>query len=104
MRKLLNWVVMTLVAGGGVAAAITGTASAATVCSERPMCLSHRAADYRENPVAMGLAANGKMLEILVSRSGSWTILITSPDGRSCVVAVGENWEQFKDTTTEPVA
>ena len=41
----------------------------------------------------MGLAANGNLLEILVSPRGTWTIIITGPNGIACGVATGENWE-----------
>jgi hypothetical protein len=44
----------------------------------------------------MGLAASGSIVEILVSQTGSWTILVTSPNGTSCVVAVGDYWEALK--------
>ena len=48
----------------------------------------------------MGLAANGSVLEVLASKDGTWTILITSPNGTSCVVAVGDSWEALKANKT----
>lgn len=48
---------------------------------------------YQEEPVHMGLASNGSVLEVLASPSGSWTIIITRPSGLSCIMAAGENWE-----------
>lgn len=69
---------------------------AATVCGTRSNFLDKLSSQHRENPVAMGLAANGSMLEVLASNDGTWTILITSPNGTSCVVAVGDNWEALR--------
>ena len=69
---------------------------AATVCSTRTNILNKLSSQHGENPVAMGLAANGSMLEVLASNDGTWTILITSPNGTSCVVAVGDSWEALK--------
>ena len=44
----------------------------------------------------MGLANNGGVLEILVSQSSeSWTIIVTMPNGVSCLVAAGESWEML---------
>ncbi len=43
--------------------------------------------------VAMGLVSNGSINEVLASKDGSWTIIVTRPDGMSCVVAAGEAWE-----------
>ena len=44
----------------------------------------------------MGLAPNGGVVEVLASENGSWTLLVTMPDGHSCVIAVGENWEALQ--------
>jgi hypothetical protein len=53
----------------------------------------------------MGLANNGTMLEIATSGEGSWTILVTRPDGVSCVVATGEAWERVPlQTVNSPSA
>ncbi len=48
---------------------------------------------YAEAPVAIGLTGNGSVIELFTTGDGStWTIVITSPDGLSRVVAAGENW------------
>ena len=42
----------------------------------------------------MGLANSGGVIEVLSSKTGeSWTIIITMPDGNTCLIAAGENWE-----------
>jgi hypothetical protein len=44
----------------------------------------------------MGLSSTGSMLEVLTSPAGiSWTIITTLPNGMSCLVAAGENWESM---------
>ena len=67
-------------------------ASAQVICSERGKFIERLATRYHEAPVAMGLAANGSVVEVLASDSGTWTIIVTTPAGRSCVVASGEAW------------
>ena len=48
---------------------------------------------YDEAPVAGGIASNGSVLEVFTSPDGnSWTIILTSPDGTSHVMAAGETW------------
>ncbi len=78
-------------------------AMAQVVCSERGKFLERLASGYEEMPVAMGLASNGSVVEVLASDGGSWTIIVTTPTGRSCVVASGEAWEDvpFADITPE---
>jgi hypothetical protein len=76
-----------------------------------PACHSH--ADlaemliqkYAEQPSAVGLQADGHLVEVFVAHDGtSWTIVVTRPDGWSCIVAVGEHWESLPDPVTSPLA
>lgn len=46
---------------------------------------------FGEQPQGGGIVGD-RIVELLVSQTGSWTILITSADGRSCVVTGGEDW------------
>lgn len=71
-------------------------ALAQSVCSTRTEFIDQLAHRFAENPVAMGLASNGGVVEVLASEKGSWTLLVTMPDGRSCVIAAGENWEALQ--------
>jgi hypothetical protein len=64
-------------------------------CTKRSDVVDHLAGKYKEAPVAIGLANNGGVVEVLSSQSGaSWTIIITMPNGTACMVAAGENWEK----------
>ena len=76
-----------------------------------PACHSH--ADvakmlekkFAEQPSALGVQANGHLVEVFVSNEGtSWTIVVTRPDGWSCIVAVGEHWESLPHPVTSPLA
>jgi len=53
---------------------------------------------YKEAPVAMGLASNGALIEVLSSAENgkTWTIIITQPNGVSCVMATGESWQPLE--------
>ena len=52
---------------------------------------------YAELPSALGVQADGQLVEVFVSENGmSWTIVLTRPDGWSCIVAVGEHWERCR--------
>jgi hypothetical protein len=79
----------------GVAALVlNGQASAAT-----PQCAAHEemvkvlATRYSEAPKAVGLVNEDRVVEIFVSKAGSWTILVTRPGGTACILAAGQNWE-----------
>ncbi len=63
-------------------------------CGKREQMLGHLAGKYQETPVAMGMATNGTLVEVLASTSGSsFTIVYTTPDGLTCLMAAGSNWE-----------
>jgi hypothetical protein len=41
----------------------------------------------------MGMSSGGNVIEVFTARDGkTWTILITHPDGNSCIVAAGKMW------------
>ena len=61
-------------------------------CAEREATLRKLAKNYGENQVALGLTSDGNVLEVLASDNGTWTIIVTTPQGRSCGVASGEAW------------
>lgn len=40
------------------------------------------------------MAVNGTMAEVTSNpETGSWTVINTTPDGNTCIVAAGEAWE-----------
>ena len=69
----------------------------------QPVCGSHNTVSdnlkkaYSEAPVSMGITTGGGIIEIFASNEGSWTMVITQPDGVSCLIAVGQNWENLPD-------
>ncbi len=66
-------------------------------CDARDKVLSALSGRYFEQPTSMGLAANGSMVEVLVSEKGTWTIISTMPNGLSCLIAAGEYWEKVPE-------
>ncbi len=63
-------------------------------CTERKAAIRHLEGKFSEAPVALGLTNTGAVLEVLTSDEGrSWTILVTMPDGNTCLVAAGEAWK-----------
>ena len=65
------------------------------LCGQRNEVVASLEKNYSEIPVNIGLASNGAVIEVLASPSGSFTIILTQPNGLSCVMAAGENWENL---------
>ena len=40
----------------------------------------------------MGLASNVNLFEVFISKRGTWTILSTRADGRTCIMMAGKSW------------
>ena len=60
---------------------------------------------YSEALVAIGLADTAGVVEVFSTGDGStWTMVLTMPDGMSCVMATGEGWEHLTWTVLDPQA
>ncbi len=63
------------------------------------------AANFREAPVALGVTGGGDLVEVMASQDGqTWTIVVTSARGRSCLLAAGEGWRVARPRSGEPKA
>jgi hypothetical protein len=83
--------------------AVPGMAVAAPLaCGARTDVITNFASKYHEQPRSMALTNDGQLLEVLKSDDGTtWSILITTPEGVSCLVATGEDWQdKFDDKST----
>jgi hypothetical protein len=62
-------------------------------------------ATYEEAPVSLGLQTDGNLLQVFSSqKTGSWTIVSTSPSGLACVLAAGQHWESVTPANLDPAA
>jgi hypothetical protein len=85
-----------LLAGSAVPAA-----AAPELCGTRADLLKELTQRYSEAPVAVGLANSGALVEILTNDNGStWSIMVSQPNGTSCLVAAGKEWQALKPDTT----
>lgn len=93
-----------IITAAAVATALAVPAMAQAVCGKRDKFINHLSKSYSEAPIAMGLVSNGAVLEVPASEDGSWTIIVTRPNGVSCVVAAGESWEDLPILANGPAA
>ncbi len=80
-----------------VAAFLVGFAAAPSLaqgaCAPRTDLARALSRQHAEAPVALGLASNGNLMEVFASNLGeTWTLVMSMPNGLSCVVAAGEGW------------
>lgn len=68
----------------------------AQLCDSRELVLKALKNEANEQIVSRGLDLHGEMVEVLLSESGSWTIIQTSTDGFTCVLKMGQDWFDLK--------
>ena len=69
------------------------SAGAEELCASRDDVLRSLTEKYGESRQGVGLAHNRALMELFASsETGSWTITVTTPDGKTCLVATGQNF------------
>lgn len=114
--KRLMWMVAPAVAAAAILSVPETTARAQTQppaqtqaqqCDQRARVIGHLAQKYQETPVAIGVTTSGGMVEVLTTGDGgTWTIILSNPNGTSCLVAAGEGWRAlpFDRSANDPHA
>jgi len=83
-------------------AAAQAAQAARSFCTERDTLLSQLEHKYGEVPVAIGVA-DGRLVELLTAKDGiTWTLILTSPQGVSCLIASGDGWRPLTPVSTDP--
>lgn len=84
-----------ILATAGVAALSSmGTASAQSpTCAPHAAVVQSLAEQYREKSQSIGVVDSKTVIEVFVSDAGTWTIIATDTNGKSCVLSAGEGWE-----------
>ena len=78
---------------------LPGPAQAPPVCGATEALLATLAERYGERPAGLGVTTVGQLLQLLVRPDQrSWTVLLTRPDGVSCLLAAGHDWQRRMET------
>jgi hypothetical protein len=93
LRVVVTVAVIAIAIALMIMAATAGNAQGAQ-CWPREALLGHLADTYGETLRGMGLTAADQVLEVYAAEvTGTWTIVVTRPDGLACMVASGEAYE-----------
>ena len=106
MRKIMLLGVALATLSTSAIAASTSAMAAPQQCNNRDAVLKLLSNKYKEAPVAFGVTNNGGLVEVLKStpsaKEDTWTIIITTPQGVSCLVAAGEGWKAQEQIALDP--
>jgi hypothetical protein len=62
-------------------------------CGKRTDVVRMLRENFGEGPIAQGLANTGAVAEVFLNSQGNWTIVVSSPNGLSCMIGAGESWQ-----------
>jgi len=80
------------------------SAEAQMRCDLRDNAITQLETKFDEHIVGRGLTRDGQaMVEVLVSDGGSWSVIVTDTDGRTCLMATGEDWSEVKMLVGDPI-
>ena len=76
-------------------AIVANPANAQRNCAERAGIVARLAGDkYNETQIGIGMHAQaGAVVELWMSEDGGWSILLSLPDGQTCMMAAGKGWQ-----------
>jgi hypothetical protein len=76
-----------------------------TACGPHTEVIKALGDKFHETQSATALTSAGTLLEVLTASDGStWTIIVSRPDGLSCVVAAGQNWQDKVNQAATAIA
>ena len=71
-------------------------ALAGTYCAKHDALATILDSKFGEQQTGVGLAGHDAMVELYVSKQGTFTLVSTNTDGVSCIVGAGDNWEKVE--------
>ena len=83
---------------------LIGPAHALGPCGIREAIVKSLHDKFQESGRAIGVAGELAIMEVFVSKAGTWTILVTDTMGRACVIAAGSAYEELPPVKPEKSA
>jgi hypothetical protein len=78
-----------------VALPLANAARAETYCASHDKLATTLQSKFGEQQLGMGLAGKGALVELYVSKEGTFTLVTTDTSGLSCIVGAGDSWEKY---------
>jgi len=105
--RLRTAIVVVLVAAAVLCGLFRQTmAQTQTICGTKQLMLDSIAKAFGETPVAFGTSEQGRnaIMFLLNVVTGTWTMLVTTTDGQTCVIHTGSDWGDAPVTIFGPRA
>jgi hypothetical protein len=101
----VRWTSVALLIGAAAIGSPALADQAPTACGPHTEVIKALGDKFHETQAATALTSAGTLLEVLTARDGStWTIIVSRPDGLSCIVAAGQNWQDKANQAATSIA
>jgi len=85
---------MVIAAMAAVSAAVVPAQAQFRACGDGTGLIAHLQKEWGEDTAALALEDRGGLVRILRNPdTGTWSLLVTQPDGLTCLVMSGQAWE-----------
>ncbi len=84
-----------------LAASAAQSQAQSIACGKHDAIVAALKSHYQENRQAIGLAATAGVVELYVSEAGTWTMIVTTPAGQTCIAAAGRAWQSTPQVKVE---
>lgn len=91
-RAFIAFCVLLAIVAAGAAVALWPRPAKAETCEPHDAIVAYLTA-AGEYKAAQGVTKDNDLMEVFVSPSGTWSILITEPGGDTCFYRVGNEWQ-----------
>ena len=69
-------------------------AASGPYCAQRAKLIEGLSAKFQEHRKGVGITGTGTgALEVYASEEGTWTIVVTTTQGKTCILASGHSWQ-----------
>ena len=67
------------------------------MCADRDAIVAQLKGRYHETRQGIGVMSETNITELYVSAEGTWTVLMTMANGKACIIAAGDDWQEAPD-------
>lgn len=61
-------------------------------CNTKEIVAALLLKNLQEVPISIALEHSKNLVQVFASKTGTWTLVVTTPQGISCITGGGENW------------
>lgn len=89
--------VLSMILSGSLAATSANADPRISRCGQHTKIIDVLEKRYGETARGIGVVSDKGVMQVYVSEEkGTWTILMTNPQGTTCLLAAGRGWENVK--------